>query len=313
MMRSLFCAVVTGLLFLYSCSSRDSKGNFLDTTTSGHVKIAVDESLKPLLDAELDTFEALYQRAHIDIVYTSEEEAMNLLLNDSVRLAIITRGLLASETEMFNKRQIHPTQVSVAKEGIAAIFNKKNRDSVITLPQLKDVLSGKISTWSQLRKGGSRDTIQIVFDHPASGIVRYFKDSLKIDKLAPNCFALKGNPAVIDFISTRPNAIGLIGASWISDADDSTANVFLRTVRVGGVSRDTGEYYQPYPAYIAQGQYPLTRSITVINPEGRAGLGSGFLAFIAGEKGQRIVLKAGLVPTTMPLRIVEFKREPLQN
>lgn len=312
-MKSLFCAVAAGLFFLYSCSPRDKKGNFLDTTTSGHIKIAVDESLKPLLDTELDTFEALYNRAHIDIIYTSEEEAMNLLLNDSVRLAVITRGLMASEMEMLKSRQLEPHEVAIAKEGIAAIFNKKNADSVISLPQLKDVLTGKISTWSQLRKGGSKDTIQVVFDQPASGIVRYFKDSLKIDKLAPNCFALKSNPAVIDYISTRPNAIGLIGVSWVSDSDDSTTNVFLNTVRIGGVARDTGEYYQPYQAYIAQGQYPLTRNIIVINREGRTGLGSGFLAFMAGEKGQRIVLKAGLVPSTMPVRIVEIKREPLQN
>jgi len=312
-MKSLFCAVVAGLFFLYSCSPRDNKGNFLDTTTSGHVKIAVDESLKPLLDTELDTFEALYQRAHIDIIYTSEGEAMNLLLNDSVRLAVITRGLLSSEMEMLKNLKLEPTQVAIAKEGIAAIFNKKNPDSVITLPQIKDILTGKISTWNQLRKGAPQDSIQVVFDQPASGIVRYFKDSLKIDKLAPNCFAVKGNPAVIDFIATRPHAIGLIGVSWISDSDDSTTNVFLNTVRIGGVSRDTGEYYQPYQAYIAQGQYPLTRNIMVINREGRAGLGSGFLAFMAGEKGQRIVLKAGLVPSTMPVRIVEIKREPLQN
>jgi phosphate transport system substrate-binding protein len=312
-MRSLLCAVTGGLFLLFSCSQKDKKGNFLDTTTSGHVKIAVDESLKPLLDTELDTFEALYTRANIDIIYTSEENAMNLLLNDSVRLAIITRGLLAPESEIMKSLMLEPSQVAIAKEGIATIFNKQNPDSVITTTQLKDILTGKIATWSQLRKGGSKDSIQVVFDQPTSGIVRYFKDSLKIDQLARNCFALKGNPEVIDYIATRRNAIGVIGVSWISDADDSTTNVFLNTVRVGGVARDTGEYYQPYQAYIAQRQYPLTRDIIVINREGRAGLGSGFLAFLAGEKGQRIILKAGLVPNTMPVRIVQIRREPLQN
>lgn len=310
-MRSLVHAVIGGLFLLWSCSPRDKKGNFLDTTTSGHVKIAVDESLKPLLDTEVDTFEALYTRANIDIIYTSEENAMNLLLNDSVRLAIITRGLLDNEAALFKKLMLEPTQVTVAKEGIALIFNKNNPDSMLTVPQLKDILTGKISTWSQLRKGASKDSIQVVFDQPTSGIVRYFKDSLKIDKLARNCFAVNSNPAVIDFISTRRNAIGVIGVSWVSDGEDSTANVFLNKVRIGSVSRDTGEYYQPYQAYIAQKQYPLIRNIVVVNREGRAGLGSGLLAFIAGEKGQRIVLKAGLVPATMPVRIVEFKREPL--
>jgi phosphate transport system substrate-binding protein len=312
-MRSMLCALAGGLFLLWSCAARDDKGNFLDTTTSGHVKIAVDESLKPLLDTELDTFEALYTRAHIDIIYTSEEEAMNLLLNDSVRLAIITRGLLPTEAEILKKLRLEPTQVSIAKEGVATIFNKQSADSTISKSQLRDILTGKIATWAQLRKGGPKDSIQVVFDQPTSGIVRYFKDSLNIDKLARNCFAVKGNAAVIDYIAAHRTAIGVIGATWISDADDSTSNVFLSTVRVGGVSLDTGEYYQPYQAYIAQGQYPLIRNIIVINREGRTGLGSGFLAFLSGEKGQRIILKAGLVPATMPVRIVQIKREPLQN
>jgi len=313
-MKSLLCVVVAGLFFLYSCMPRDKEGNFLDTTTSGHVKIAVDESLKPLLDTELDTFEALYQRAHIDIIYTSEEEAMNLLLNDSVRLAIITRGLMDSETALFGTRQVHPKQVVVAKEGIATIFNKQNPDSSITLPLIRDILTGKISTWAQLRKGASKDSIQVVFDQPTSGIVRYLKDTLKIDKLAPNCFAVKSNPAVIDFISKRPNAIGLIGGNWISDGDDSTTNVFLNTVRIGGVAAEAGrEYFKPYAGYIATRDYVLTRRMIAINREGRAGLASGFLAFLTGEKGQRIILKAGLVPARQPVRVVEFKREPLQN
>jgi phosphate transport system substrate-binding protein len=117
---------------------------------------------------------------------------------------------------------------------------------------------------------------------------------------------------VIQHVASRPNAIGLIGGTWISDSDDSTANAFLNTVRVAALSRKTGgESFQPFQAYIAQNQYPLVREITIISREARTGLGSGLLAFIAGEKGQRIVLKSGLVPVTMPVRIVEINRQPL--
>ena len=313
-MRFSFYIMLIILFELAACAERDKKGNFLDTPTSGHVQIAVDESLKPLLEAELDTFEALYTRAHIDVIYTSEREAMDLLLKDSVRLAVITRKLLKEEDEMFTRQILEPSQVTIAKEGIALIVNKQSPDSLLTVSQLKDIMTGKIATWNQLNPKAGKQPVELVFDQPTSGILRFLKDSLGIDKLPANCFAVNSNPEVVEYIATKPNAIGLIGASWISDKDDSTTNVFLNTVRVASIS-GTGkpeEYYQPYQAYIAQNQYPLTRRIIVINREGRAGLGSGFLAFVAGEKGQRIILKAGLVPTTMPVRIVEIKREPIQ-
>jgi len=46
----------------------------------------------------------------------------------------------------------------------------------------------------------------------------------------------------------------------------------------------------------------------VINREYFSGLGTGFAQFIAGEKGQRIFLKSGLVPAQMPIRLVEVKK-----
>ena len=69
-------------------------------------------------------------------------------------------------------------------------------------------------------------------------------------------------------------------------------------------------FYQPYQAYMAQGKYPLLRDVVMISREARSGLASGFMAFVASDKGQRIVLKSGLVPATMPIRIIEVNHEP---
>jgi phosphate transport system substrate-binding protein len=62
---------------------------------------------------------------------------------------------------------------------------------------------------------------------------------------------------------------------------------------------------------MAQGQYPLLRDVMIVSREARTGLASGFMAFMASDKGQRIVLKSGLVPATMPIRIIEVNHEPL--
>jgi len=38
--------------------------------------------------------------------------------------------------------------------------------------------------------------------------------------------------------------------------------------------------------------------------EGKSGLGTGFVSFVAGHKGQRIILKSGLAPQIVPARDV---------
>jgi phosphate transport system substrate-binding protein len=154
--------------------------------------------------------------------------------------------------------------------------------------------------------------IEIVFDNPNSGLIRHLRDSVAhVDTLPKNCYAVQSNAAVINHVSENKNALGLIGLEWISDKDDSTSNTFLKKIRVVGVAGDS-THFKPYQAYLALKYYPLSRRITILSREARSGLGSGFMAFVASEQGQRIILKAGLLPVTMPLRIVEIDRRSFE-
>ena len=285
-------------VLVLGCSGGDRK--HYDTPTSGSIKIAVDESLKPLIDAEIKAFEGIYRQASISPLYVSEAEAVKLLTDDSVRLAIITRKLTPEEKQQIAGQKVSTHDSKVAREGVALIVNRSNPDTLWSMADVKHTLSG-----------GEPDR-KIVFDNRNSGIVRYVRDSvLHIGTMPGNSYAVESNEGVLDYVMKDPDAVGLIGASWISDRDDSVANRFLASIKVVAIENDgEHEYYQPYQAYIAQKLYPLTRDVIINSREARSGLGTGFTSFVAGDKGQRIVLKAGLVPMTMPVRIVEISKEP---
>ena len=68
-----------------------------------------------------------------------------------------------------------------------------------------------------------------------------------------------------------------------------------------------GSYYRPQQGFIYDKSYPFVREVYIISRETFAGLGSGFKNWICGEQGQRIVLKSGLVPATMPIRLVQIR------
>jgi phosphate transport system substrate-binding protein len=303
--KALFLFMMGAMLF-GGCVERDKKGNILDNPTSGSIQIAVDESLRPLLEAEVDTFQGTYTYAFIKAIYTSEANAMDLLLKDSVRLAVVTRKLTDSEMAVLKERKLFPDQVKVAKDGVAIIVNRENTDSVFQFSQLQAIIEGKVTQWKQINKASRLSDIEVVFDHPQSGIIRFVNDSIqRVEKLPPYFYAVDSNAAVIDYVSKKPNAIGLIGACWISDRDDATVNRFLNTIRVARIGKES-KAVQPYQAYIEDRQYPLRRDVYMISREFRTGLGTGFIAFVAGDKGQRIVLKSGMVPATMPTRTVQI-------
>src|SRR5688500_3192951 len=309
--RTGMIALLTIALLLSGCRDRDKQGRILDSPTSGFIKIAVDESLKPLIEAEVATFEGLYERADIEALYYPEADAIDALMKDSVRVAVVTRRFTQEEKDYFKNIRITPTELDIAISAVALIVHRGNADTLINMDQIKSLLQGKINRWSQL---GSKNQagIEIVFDNPNSGLIRHLKDSVAdVETLPANTFAVENNEAVIDYVSENKNAIGLIGLEWISDKDDSTSNSFLGRIKVMSVAGDS-THFKPYQAYLALKYYPLSRRITMLSREARSGLGSGFMAFVASERGQRIVLKAGLVPVTMPLRVVEINRRPFE-
>lgn len=299
------------LVLLVACTAKDKHGHVLDTPTSGSITIAADESLQPLIDAEIAAFEGIYPKADIRVLYTSEGDAISSLLADSARCVIVTRRLRPEEQQSLTTQKVKGLQRTVARSAIALIVNRQNPDTLIRFEELRKILSGQTRYWNTGQK--KQQAIEVVFDQPNAGIIQYLKDSLQLfDSLPGNFFAVNGNNEVVEYISRNPQALGLIDVSWISDSDDTTAVSFLNTITVMGISTDSS-YYQPYQAYVAQDQYPLTREVIVISREARTGLASGFLSFMASDKGQRVVLTSGLVPATMPIRIIEINHQPLSN
>jgi phosphate transport system substrate-binding protein len=309
-----FCGLfVLVMMLVTGCRNKDKKGNYLDSPTFGEISISVDESLYQVIEAEIPTFQALYPGTKINAHYLPENFAIEELMNDSARLAILTRTLTEEELKYFEQENLKITNVQVASDAIALIVNRNNPDTLITYDQLKGIMSGQVQNWNQLNGKSTLSGIKVVFDNSNSSTVRFMKDSVaQVAQLPSYCFAVDSNPKVIDYVSTHEEAIGLIGVGWISDTDDSLTRSFLDKVKVVSISnpqsknKERVEFYQPFQAEIKLKQYPLYRDVYVVSRENRNGLGNGFTSFIASERGQRIIQKAGLLPFTMPTRIIQL-------
>jgi phosphate transport system substrate-binding protein len=304
-----FLLCLSGLI-----ACRDKRTKPLDTLYSGVIPVAVDETLSPFVQEELDVFEASYPLADIIPNYTNEVEAMNLLLRDSVRFVVATRPLTADELDSFHSRKFFPRSLKIAVDGIALIVHKENPDSILTVAGLQRVFAGKVTRWKELIPGSRGDTIRVVYDHPNSSTVRYVLDSIcRGEGLSPRSYGAGTNRAVIEYVARTRDALGVIGVNWISEEHDSLSREFRSEIQVVRVSRSAEptyhNSYQPYQYYLNSGDYPFTREIYINLNDPRSGLPSGLTNFIVSSRGQRIILKAGLLPATMPVNVVHIKNE----
>lgn len=305
------------LIFVITLGSCQPKSNdkFTDTYYSGSIKIGVDNNFKPIVDEQLAVFNSQYPKAHVTPVYTDELSAVSLLIKDSLRVAIATRPLVAKELDYLKQHKFAPRSYKLAIDGIALILNKHNPDTLINLTDLRKILTGKVKNWNDIYPRSSLGRIRVVFDNPNSSTVRYAIDSICIgDKLSEELNAQHSNEEVINYVSKTPNAIGVIGVNWLNNnSNDSTNLTFNSSIRVMSVSNqevaNESNSFKPYQYYLFSGEYPLTRTIYVILNDPRGSLPSTVSNFLTSDKGQRIFLKAGLVPATQPIRLVQVKDE----
>lgn len=299
------------MLILSACTS-SRKGDKEETLYSGTIRIAVDESFKPIMEEELQVYQALTPEASITPIYCSEVEAVNLLLKDSVRLAVTNRRLTEEELISFHTRKFFPESIRMALSGVALITHRSNPDSLITVEDFRRIATGEITEWKELNPDSKLGRLQVVFDNPNSGTVHYVIDSICHGKpLSSSLKARKSNEEVIDYVAVTPGAIGVIGANWIGNKADTTRLSFNQKVRVMAVSESrkaTSENsFKPYQAYLALKNYPLTHEVYILINDPKGALPTGLMTFLTGERGQRIILKSGLVPATQPVRIVNVK------
>ena len=194
-------------------------------------------------------------------------------------------------------------------------MNRQNPDSLISVNDIRRILTGEVKNWKEIYPKSPLKEIRVVFDNRNSSTVRFATDSICGGKYlsTTEVKALRTNQQVIDYVAQTPDAIGVIGVNWLGNRSDTTNFSFRDEIRIMFVSAEQKatleNSYRPYQAYLYYGNYPLARPIYILLNDPRNSLPWGFASFLTSDRGQRIILKSGLVPATQPVRIVDVKDE----
>ena len=286
---------------LWSCHNKPKNGR-TDTYSSGTMTFVSDESFSPIIEEAREVFEHTYPKATIKPIYTNELDGINMLMERKVWLTVASKRLRESQIKNLKDRKYVARCIPIAYDGLALIVNNENPDTCISIKDIKRVLVGEVTKWSEVYPNSKLGDFDVVFDNAKSSTVHFCIDSILGGKpiSSPKVEAVKKSAEVINYVSAHKNAIGIIGSNWLNDARDSTNVTFKKNIRVVSVSRldeaTPMNSWKPYQFYIYNGNYPLVRTIYAICTDPRQGLPWGFCNFLQSPIGQKIFFKAGLLP-----------------
>lgn len=310
----IFVAILTlGGMFSACSNDKGKRYNWLDEYK---VVVAVDESFRPIMEEEINTYALKYPEAKMEPTYCSEDSAFQLLKADSVKMIIATRGLSEAEKAYFKEHTYVPTQMIIGYDALSLIVNKESADTLITIDEIKGIISGRITRWEQLAHHKQKGELRLVFDHSGSSTVRYMRDSLNGGKaLKGNLFAQGDNLSVIKAVKNDPTIIGVVGTDWLKQQGSATmssfSNLDVKVMLVSQFSGSDEEFFRPYQYYIATGQYPLVRSVYVIETDPRSqSQTKNFYFFLKGQNGQTILLNQSQM---LPYKRVQVKNVKIKE
>ena len=298
-MNSTFKLIVAYCVLFLAISCNKSADATQETILKGNATLLVDATLMPVMEDQVQIFESRYE-ATIKMNAQSETEVIQSLVKDTSSIAVLSRKFNADEMKIFSNRKIIPKITPIAIDAVALITNKNSNDTLVDIRDVIDFMNGNSSPKI---KG-------LVFDNPNSSTVRYMNTLAGLTSIPQKgVFSFGTNNEVIKFVSQNEGMIGVVGLNWLTQPRPEMQPYVDKVAVLSVRGKNQNDFYAPDQNNIAEGKYPLARELYIVNCQGFSGLGMGFASFVAGDIGQRIILKSGLLPYKVPPRKLSIRNQ----
>jgi phosphate transport system substrate-binding protein len=215
------------------------------------------------------------------------------LMNSSCDIAAASRDMKPQEIQQARSRGVEPKETIVAYDGVAFIVNNKNPVSKLTIAQLHDIFTGKITNWKDV--GGSDMEISTISREVSSGTHEYVKEEViqlgkkdSKDEFRPKTLLLSSSQAIVEEVVTNEGAIGYLGMGYVSGRTKSIE-----------VSRDGLNYFTPTVETVMSRKYPLSRPLYYYTNGEPKGTVKQFVDFALSPAGQEQFKVTGFVPLAL--------------
>ena len=206
------------------------------------------------------------------------------LFNGTTDIANSSRWFKDSEVQKMFEAKKWFAPVLIGWDGIAVVVHKDLPVKNITIQQLRDIYTGKITRWNQIDPNLPARDIVAFSRNTASGTFEVFKEKVLGDeKMSPRVRMLESSMAELETVAKTPYSIAYFGVGYVDQS--------VKVISVNGI--------MPTKQNILSGKYPLSRPLFIFIditkgwPE--EGPVAEFLRFAMSKKGQELVEKAGFV------------------
>jgi phosphate transport system substrate-binding protein len=236
-----------------------------------------------------EAYAAEHPEVRISVTGGGSGTGIAALINGTIDIANASREMKEEERAAAEANGITPVEFVVAYDAIAVVVHPSNPVAGLTLQQLSDIYTGRITNWREV--GGEDRPIVLLSRESNSGTYLYFLEHVvrlgqKSDLLfSPDALLMPSSEGISAEIRQNPNAIGYDGLGYVTEGQ-----------KVVAVAREAGgPYVLPSVETVKDGSYPIARPLYMYTAGEPQGAVRAYLEWVRTE-GQKQVARLGFVP-----------------
>jgi phosphate transport system substrate-binding protein len=275
-----------------ACSAPSSSAQPASQPATGAVRTIQNKGSDTLVNVALawaEKYMSLHPEVRISVTGGGSGTGIAAMINKTVDIANASREMSPEEIQTAKSRGIEPVQFVVARDAIAVVVNPRNPVNGLTLQQISDIYTRKVTNWNQV--GGEDRPIVLLSRESNSGTYVYFLENVvrlgkKSDLLfAPDTLLMPSSQGISVEVEQNPNAIGYDGLGYVTEQQKKIP-----------IAKEAGApYVLPSVDTVNDGSYPISRPLYMYTPGQPQGEEKAYLDWILKD-GQAVVPELGFVP-----------------
>jgi phosphate transport system substrate-binding protein len=248
------------------------------------------DTLVNLALAWAEAYMKLHPEVRISVTGGGSGTGIAALINGTVDIANASRAMKSEEVTAAEANGIRPVEFVVARDAIAVVVHPSNPVGELTLEQISDIYTGRITNWHQL--GGEDRPIVLLSRESNSGTYVYFLENVirlgeeESDLLfSPDTLLMPSSEGISAEVRLNPNAIGYDGLGYVTPDQ--------KVLAVAQAPR--GPFVLPSVKTVNDESYPVARPLYMYTAGEPTGAEKTYVDWILGE-GQLLVSEIGFVP-----------------
>lgn len=270
--------IVFVAVLIAACGSTSTPGAPITDQEADNSTVTVSGSttVQPLAEKLAEAFMTENTGVRIDVQGGGSSVGVKAAGQGTSDIGMASREIKESEMVEFPNLKIFV----IARDGIAIVAHPDVPVSDLTVEQVRDIFSGKVTNWKDF--GGEDHNIIVVSREEGSGTRGAFEEMVMGEDALITATAIlqASNGSIRTTVSTTPYSIAYLSFGYLDDT--------IKTISIDGVA--------PTEPNAADGSYPIVRPLNMLTDGEPEGMVKAFLDFILSEAGQKLVVEDGYIP-----------------